>query len=154
MSRRSAHAPVPVGDTTALADANPEAYQTQSPEDLLLDAEAQEGGDEPVHNSSLTEVAAEALRTGLFPSAAQDEVPGDDRRLRAGDPDVDPLRNELSGEEMPGASAPTPDQDSVDDIGRVYGVAEEGDGALIATEELMERRDAHRWEAETLSPKI
>jgi hypothetical protein len=37
--------------------------------------------------------------------------------MRAGDPDDDGLANEYVGEDIPGGSTPTPDQNEVDEIG-------------------------------------
>lgn len=138
-----------VADPERLASRHPELYHSSSPEDFALVPE----GEEPPHDSSMSDVALEALRTGLYPEPTQDEVPGEDQLLRAGDPDVDPLENELSGDEVSGASMPTPDQSEVDPIGRAYGLTNEDDGALVSAEDLMERRDTHRWDAEPLPPK-
>jgi hypothetical protein len=77
----------------------------------------------------------------------EDEVPGEDD-LTAGDPDVDALKSALVGEEAPGGSVATPDQDRVDDIGRALGVEEVDSGALRTTTELMERRDRRRAQAD------
>ena len=143
MSKRARSAP-PVE-----AVANPEDYaealtteHAASPEDYAL------AGGEPPHNASLTEVAAEALRTGIYPAAPEEEVPGQDAILRAGDPDTDPLENLYSGEELPTGSTPTPDQGGVDDVGRLSGVSDEDTGALRTAEELLDRRDARRWNQE------
>jgi hypothetical protein len=126
---------------------NPEEYAEKhvaehiaSPEDAAL----AEG--EPPHNTSLTEVAAEALRSGLYPVEKDEEVPGQDDVLRAGDPDIDPLGNLYSGDELPGGSMPTPDQNNVDDAGRAAGLGGQDTGELHSSEELMSRRDTHRWE--------
>jgi hypothetical protein len=118
-----------------------------SPEDEVL------AGGEPPHNESLTSVAAEALRTGVYPEREDEEVPGEDDALRAGDPDVDPLQNLYSGEQMPGGSTPTPDQGNVEDAGRAAGITEVDSGSLVSAEELSLRRDQKRWEQEPLSPK-
>ena len=104
---------------------------------------------EPKHLSSATAVAAEALRTGIVPNAisrrpADDAIPGEGERIRAGDPDDEALRNEYVGEETPGGSTPTPDQGNVDDIGRAYGVQDEDSGELRTSTEVMERRDQRR----------
>ncbi len=40
------------------------------------------------------------------------------------------MGNQYVGEETPGASNPTPDQNAVDEIGRAYGLQEEDTGAL------------------------
>jgi hypothetical protein len=133
---------------------NPEQYAERYTEEHAASAEelALAEGEVP-HDSSLTAVAAEALRSGLYPEAEADEVPGEDELLRAGDPDVDPLENLYSGEEMPGGSMPTPDQNDVEDAGRAAGITEVDNGALRTAEELVERRDSHRWRNESLSAK-
>jgi Family of unknown function (DUF6335) len=50
------------------------------------------------------------------------------------------------GEETPGGSTPTPDQNNVDEIGRAYGLQDEDTGALRSGGEVLERRDRHRPE--------
>lgn len=96
---------------------------------------------------SPTAVAAEALRTGVMPGAArrEAEIPNEDEIL-AGDPDDDTLQNEYSGEETPGGSNSTPDQNDVDEIGRAYGLQDEDSGELHSGGEVLERRDRHRQE--------
>jgi len=116
-----------------------------SPEEYALSS------GEPPHEESLTAVAVEAA-AGLPPILGSDEIPGEDALLRGGDPDVDPLNNEFVGEELPGGAMATPDQNDVDAIGRAYGLSEQGDGPLRSAEELLERRDAHRWDAERQEP--
>jgi hypothetical protein len=98
-------------------------------------------------------VEIEALQIRRSRSGQEPEVPGEDALLRAGDPDVDPLENLYSGDEQPGGSMPTPDQNTVDEVGRAAGLEDEDDGALRSAEELAERRDIHRWDNEPLSPK-
>jgi hypothetical protein len=73
-------------------------------------------------------------------------LPGEDETIRVGDPDDDALANEYVGEDTSGGSTPTPDQNSVDDIGRAYGVQEEDAGPLRLSAELLARRDRHRPE--------
>lgn len=104
--------------------------------------------DEPHGLSTATAVTAETLRTGVFPlpvAPRHDEIPHENRIL-AGDPDDDAIENEYSGENVPGGSAPTPDQNLVDDIGRAYGLEEEDSGDLHSAAEILERRDRHRAE--------
>ena len=104
----------------------------------------------PSPNVQPTAVAVEAAIAGVLPLPVPvleraEEIPGSEgEKMRVGDPDVSPLRNEYSGEEVPGASTPTPDQNLVDDIGRAYGVEEEDTGALRTSAEILERRDRHR----------
>jgi hypothetical protein len=66
--------------------------------------------------------------------------------MRVGDPDDDPLRNTYVGEDTPGGSTPTPDQNEVDAIGRAYGLQEEDSGPLRSAGEVLMRRDRHRME--------
>jgi hypothetical protein len=115
---------------------------------------AKEEHREPPHERSLTAVATEAAATGVKgrPTAGSgEEIPGEDARLSAGDPDVDPLDNEYSGDEIPGGSSPSPDQNNVDEIGRAYGVSNLDDGSLVSPEDLLEKRDQHRWELDPRS---
>jgi len=101
---------------------------------------------------SATAIAAEALRTGILPATARrrEAIPHDDV-LRVGDPDDSTLANEYGGEETPGGSSPTPDQNDVDDIGRAYGLQEEDNGVLRSAAEVLQRRD--RWRSELMPPR-
>ncbi len=103
------------------------------------------------HALSLTALAAEAWRTGVIagrsrPINRREEIPGEDETIRAGDPDDNSLGNEYVGDETPGGSASTPDQNEVDEIGRVYGLQEEDTGSLRTAAEVLSRRDRHRVE--------
>ena len=100
------------------------------------------------HQRSPTAVVAEALRTGVLPSTRRrpDDLPHEDRKILVGDPDDDSLANEYVGEDTPGGTTQTPDQNSVDEIGRVYGLEEEDTGALRSGAEILARRDRHRAE--------
>ena len=103
------------------------------------------------HQASPTAVAAEALRTGIMPFVqakrrGSPEIPHEDEKIQVGDPDDHGLANEYGGEETPGGSNPTPDQNSIDDIGRVYGLQEEDSGSLRSAAEVLSRRDRHRGE--------
>ena len=103
------------------------------------------------HAPSATAVAMEALRTGVLPDGLRrrEAIPHEGERIRAGDPDDDSLANEYVGEDLPGASTPTPDQSNVDDIGRAYGLQDEDTGSLRTSSEVLARRDRRRPE---LSP--
>jgi hypothetical protein len=101
--------------------------------------------------TSATAVAAEALRTGIVPAVRrhgreEPEIPREDETIRVGDPDDRSLANEYVGEDTPGGTSPTPDQNSVDDIGRAYGLQEEDAGPLRTASEVLNRRDKHRPE--------
>jgi uncharacterized protein DUF6335 len=95
-----------------------------------------------------TEVAIEALRTGILAlhnHRRRDGIGQGDEAMGVGDPEDDSLADEHVGEE-PFRGAPTPDQNSVDDIGRAYGLQEEDSGALRISAEILTRRDHHRIE--------
>ena len=103
-----------------------------------------------------TAVAGEAMRTGvvpLTPHTPPPETPVLDADVQVGDPDVDLLSNTYVGDESPGGSTPTPDQDRVDDIGRACGVAEADSGALRASSEILDRRDQRRAQQDIPDPK-
>ena len=104
----------------------------------------------PRRPSCPTAVAAEALRTGVVPyvgrGTARPEIPHEGETIRVGDPDDRALANEYAGEETPGGSATTPDQNEVDAIGRAYGLQEEDEGALRCASEILSRRDRRRSE--------
>jgi hypothetical protein len=98
-----------------------------------------------------TAVAAEARRTGVVPFAAgerPEEIPGEGARIRVGDPDDRAIDNEYVGDETPGGSSPTPDQNTVDDIGTAYGLQEQDTGPLRSATEILQRRDRHRATAD------
>ena len=101
-----------------------------------------------VHTPSPTALVAEALRTGVAPPPKAPrrpvEIPRDGDKLLVGDPDDSALDNAYVGDETPGGSAPTPDQDRVDDIGRAYGVQDADGGRLRPTSEVLDDRDRHR----------
>src|SRR5262249_35479618 len=104
----------------------------------------------PRRPSCATAVAAEALRTGVVPckgrKTSRPEIPHEGETIRVGDPDDRALANEYVGEETPGGSATTPDQNEVDAIGRAYGLQEEDTGALRCASEILSRRDRRRSE--------
>src|SRR5688572_11525815 len=98
---------------------------------------------------SPTAIAAEALRTGVIPQSARrhrSEIPNEDETILVGDPDDGVIANEYSGEDTPGGSSTTPDQNDVDAIGKAYGLQEEDSGALRSAGEVLARRDRHRPE--------
>lgn len=70
-------------------------------------------------------------------------------RLSAGDLDADWARADI-GEETVGGSAPTPDQDIVDELGEAVGLVYEDNEPLHTTEKVQER-DHRRWELDPAS---
>jgi hypothetical protein len=107
-----------------------------------------------LHLESATAVAAEALRTGVLPNGfrRREAIPHEDERMRAGDPDDDSLANEYVGEDIPGGSTPTPDQNEVDEIGRAYGLQDADNGSLRTSSEVLARRDRKRTELQPPGP--
>jgi hypothetical protein len=69
--------------------------------------------------------------------------------ISAGDIDADWRRGDV-GEEAVGGSAPTPDQDIVDELGEAVGLTYEDNEPLHTTEKV-EERDRHRWELDPAS---
>jgi hypothetical protein len=68
--------------------------------------------------------------------------------LTAGDVDADWHRAASVGEEAPGGTVATPDQDVVDEFGRALGVPRAPDEELRTSAEILEGRDRKRWEQE------
>jgi hypothetical protein len=104
---------------------------------------------------SATAVAAEAMRTGVVPLATasrKDERNPGDTRLKAGEIDNSAAGNATVGDEAPGGSVTTPDQDRVDDIGKALGVQEADSGALRTTGELLDERDRKRARQDAPDP--
>ena len=67
-------------------------------------------------------------------------------RLTAGDLDADWRRADSVGEEAPGGTVATPDQDVVDEIGSALGVPRAPDEEFRPSSEILERRDRYRAE--------
>jgi Family of unknown function (DUF6335) len=69
--------------------------------------------------------------------------------LSGGDIDADWARADI-GDETVGGSAPTPDQDIVDELGEAVGLTYE-DNEPLHTAEKVEERDRKRWELDPAS---
>jgi len=69
-------------------------------------------------------------------------------RLTGGDVDADWRRADSVGEEAPGGTVATPDQNVVDDIGDALGVPRAPDEEFRSSAEILEGRDRHRAEEE------
>lgn len=110
---------------------------------------------EPWSAPSGTAVAAEALQTGVVPLATthtSDDKTRGDSRLQTGDVETNAVDNAVVGDEAPGGSVMTPDQDRVDDFGRALGVQEIDSGELRTTHELLDRRDRRRGRQDIPDP--
>jgi len=68
--------------------------------------------------------------------------------LTGGDLDADWVGAYATGEEGVGGSVSTPDQDVVDEIGQALGVGQPSDSEVLASEEILRRRDRLRWHLE------
>ena len=68
-----------------------------------------------------------------------------DPALSGGDVDAAWEDSTVAGEESVGGSAPTPDQDNVDDLGAAAGISYRDDEPLDSDRKILER-DRHRWE--------
>ncbi|WP_293143831.1 MULTISPECIES: DUF6335 family protein [unclassified Microcoleus] len=67
-------------------------------------------------------------------------------QIRGGDGDIAAAEQEsATGEKLVGGSAPTPDQDMVDELGAAAGI-EMPDGAILHTADMLDNRDESRWE--------
>ena len=95
---------------------------------------------------SVTAHLVDGLVAGVpLEPAEEPEIPGSETLLmRMGDPDVSSLQNEYVGDESPGATTPTPDQNLLDETGRAYGVTEAESGELRVSSEVLDRRDKGR----------
>ena len=68
-----------------------------------------------------------------------------DPSLSAGDVDAAWEDSVVAGEESVGGSAPTPDQDNVDELGKAAGVTYQDEEPLNSDRKILDR-DRHRWE--------
>jgi hypothetical protein len=71
--------------------------------------------------------------------------------LSAGDVDAAWQGAGGSGEEAVGGHAATPDQDIVDEIGRAVGIEFQDNQELRTHDEVLAKRDRHRWELDRRS---
>jgi len=69
-------------------------------------------------------------------------------RLTAGDVDADWERASSSGEEAPGGTVATPDQDVVDEINQAWGVPRSPNEEVRTSAEILAERDRKRAELE------
>jgi hypothetical protein len=93
--------------------------------------------------SDAGQILDEHLQTGEVDTSVSPE-------LSAGDVDARWDQAESSGEETAGGSAPTPDQNVVEEFGKAVGVTyEEEEPLSVGRKE--EQRDEHRWELDPAS---
>ena len=87
-----------------------------------------------LQRSDLDRRAEQELRTHTSSSPA----------LAGGDVDADWARADSVGEEAPGGTVATPDQDVVDDLGDALGVSRSPDEPFRPSSEILEERDRRR----------
>lgn len=80
----------------------------------------------------------------------EDDQVGDNPILTGGDIDAAWQEADTVGDEAVGGTAPTPDQDIVDEIGAAVGL-EMDDNAFLRTQDILEERDDRRWELDPTS---
>lgn len=73
-----------------------------------------------------------------------------DPTLTGGDLDANYEQANAVGDEAVGGTAPTPDQDNVDELGKAVGL-DMDDRAFLRGTEIVEERDDRRWELEPKS---
>jgi len=79
----------------------------------------------------------------------EDEL-GGSPTLTGGDIDANWEQAATVGDEAVGGTAPTPDQDIVDELGAAVGL-EMSDRAFLRTNEILEERDDRRWDLDPMS---
>ena len=80
----------------------------------------------------------------------EDDSVGDNPILTGGDIDAAWREADTVGDEAVGGTAPTPDQDIVDEIGAAVGL-EMSDREFLHTQDILENRDDRRWELDPTS---
>ena len=100
---------------------------------------------ETIVKDNLAEAGREQMERELEQYTAVSPV------LSAGDKDAAWQEAESTGEEAIGGHAPTPDQDIVDEIGRATGLEFQDNQELQTHDEVLAKRDRHRWELDRRS---
>lgn len=121
-----------------MADQSKQIQNKAKPEnESELPQEVTESYGTGVHSQSDLNARAQSLEERVS------EHNEDNPELYEGDLDT-------SGEESVGGTAPTPDQDLVDELGAAVGL-EMDDKTNLQTTEILEQRDSRRWELEPKS---
>lgn len=132
------------GDDTAVLDA-------ETTLDLLEDAQEERYAKEVAwytDDEEIEESLAEQQQLSQERPPLQEKLENyhaQSPKLSGGDVDAAWDQANVAGEEAVGGTAPTPDQDSVDEIGEAMGITYEDDEPLH-TGEILEQRDKKRWE--------
>ena len=99
------------------------------------------------NKSSEPQEFTESYGTGVHEASSPDIA---DATLTGGDIEANVSEADAVGDEAVGGTAPTPDQDIVDEIGAAVGL-EMSDRAFLRTTEMLEDRDDRRWELDPMS---
>ena len=99
------------------------------------------------NKSSEPQEVTESYGTGVHEASSPDIA---DATLTGGDIEANVSEADAVGDEAVGGTAPTPDQDIVDEIGAAVGL-EMSDRAFLRTTEMLEDRDDRRWELDPMS---
>lgn len=108
----------------------------------------QEAAEYTIATAGHTAADEDALWGQLNP--IEDDQVGDNPILTGGDIDAAWQEADTVGDEAVGGTAPTPDQDIVDEIGAAVGL-EMDDRAFLRTNEILEQRDDQRWDLDPMS---
>ncbi len=98
-------------------------------------------------NSEPSQEITESYGTGIHEASSANIG---NATLAGGDIDANIAEADAVGDEAVGGTAPTPDQDIVDDLGKAVGL-EMSDRAFLRTTEILEDRDDRRWELDPMS---
>ena len=110
----------------------------------------------PITLAGIDEVPTGDLEPGApdaldLAETARPMSPGSAKEIALAAGDLDASFHGIdSGEETPGGSDPTPDQDNVDEIGTALGIVEQDEKPLATTEKVL-GRDEQRWELDPAS---
>ncbi len=103
-------------------------------------------------SSNGSNVSDNAVEAGRRRMEREDELYNSvSPELTAGDVDAEWQEAEDSGAETPGGHMSTPDQDNVDELGRAVGMEFQDNQELRTHDEVLSKRDRHRWELDKRS---
>jgi len=123
---------------------------------------ANKATEERDNSGDLPQEITESYGTGVIqqPGLSEDDITtlndssseygSSSSEVSGGDGDAAAEPESATGEELVGGSAPTPDQDIVDELGAAAGI-EMADGAILHTADMLDKRDESRWELDPSS---
>ncbi|MEG4800964.1 DUF6335 family protein [Microcoleus sp. ARI1-B5] len=123
---------------------------------------ANKATEERDNSGDLPQEITESYGTGVIqqPGLSEDDITtlndssseygSSSSEVSGGDGDAAAEQESATGEELVGGSAPTPDQDIVDELGAAAGI-EMPESAILHTADMLDRRDESRWELDPSS---